>query len=439
MLPIRLEGQDIAGDVAKREARALLASRPSSSFARLLLQNFDVPVSEYMQAIYSASPVLPIEDLFLHVLRDELEELKISKNEIDQALASLGKHRVIQTTPHVTLTNGPSFLGANWLAASALPGDAVCLVGAVSHVPYSNDARSAAISFGDSVEIEGLISSSYPRFGVLKRSEKDQVESGGERRITFLPASMARACVFGTEISPMLREAVAYLKSPVAKFFSGIEKHTDFCQYAMIANAAIDSHVLKKNIRVFDLCSLVSKYLQLALQDGMHPMSRLLFGVESRQHIDRTLGSISLFVNTGKFSERYAPVTIDGDRFFVDGEEFDWNPENVIRLLACKKICPGLFTVFSVLLLNGIQCLGGFLQVQYLPAFRSALASHPLLGDFPVGRVPVDGLTFGRMHDVDGRVVYPIDVVLGKSIQDDSKMSVGEFATSLILNKRWMR
>ncbi|WP_128843470.1 hypothetical protein [Burkholderia catarinensis] len=103
-------------------------------------------------------------------------------------------------------------------------------------------------------------------------------------------------------------------------------------------------------------------------------------------------------------------------------------------------LCPGLFPVFvSLAFLNQFQCLGSFNQIQYLDQMKQALtALRGVDGDL-FATVPTDGLTLGRVRQVDGTEVYPIDVLLGEPIEWDRDRSVGDFASTVILKRRWLR
>ncbi|NTX29218.1 hypothetical protein HT746_19130 [Burkholderia pyrrocinia] len=70
---------------------------------------------------------------------------------------------------------------------------------------------------------------------------------------------------------------------------------------------------------------------------------------------------------------------------------------------------------------------------------KRALSSFRGFDSDAIAAVPTDALTLGRARNADGSEVHPLDVLLGSSIEWDPHRSVGDFASTVILKRRWKR
>ncbi|SCX35119.1 hypothetical protein [Agrobacterium rosae] len=73
---------------------------------------------------------------------------------------------------------------------------------------------------------------------------------------------------------------------------------------------------------------------------------------------------------------RIRPIEISGGKFRERGEQnyFIFDRDVVSRMLAEKKLIPDIFVIFLLCnILPGFRCLGGYMQMAYLEAYRQAL------------------------------------------------------------------
>ena len=90
-------------------------------------------------------------------------------------------------------------------------------------------------------------------------------------------------------------------------------------------------------------------------------------------------------------------------------------PESIISALNEKRFCPGLILCFWILAFhNGIRCLGGFEQIEYLAELDSKLNRLKSLDLINYTSDQISFLTTGRCIDQDYEI-YPIDVFFGNS------------------------
>ena len=76
---------------------------------------------------------------------------------VKQLLQELEQKRLLQTTMHLTPTEGPTFLAAHQLATLKQPKISNYLVGAYSGVPFSNSAWSGAINYGTKTSLDQIL------------------------------------------------------------------------------------------------------------------------------------------------------------------------------------------------------------------------------------------------------------------------------------------
>ncbi|CAI8695240.1 hypothetical protein BTK96_000820 [Burkholderia pyrrocinia] len=176
------------------------------------------------------------------------------------------------------------------------------------------------------------------------------------------------------------------------------------------------------------------------MQASWNTCANRCFDPELNGQLRQALPHISWFSHAGRGGDRFEQLRTNG--FCLSGRDLalDWSPVAIVTALRSRVLCPGPFPVFaSLAFLNQFQCLGSFNQVQYLAQMKQALTTLRGFDGDSFAAVPTDGLTLGRVRQVDGTEVYPMDVLLGESIEWDRDRSVGDFASTVILKRRWLR
>ena len=106
--------------------------------------------------------------------------------------------------------------------------------------------------------------------------------------------------------------------------------------------------------------------------------------------------------------------------------------EKLVQMLQERTLCPGLFIGFSVLVyLNGLNCLGSFEQVEYLARFKKIWQHFEFEGAVPQEQLQTRRLSCGRMISMDGKPVYPLDLILGKKADLERPQTFSEWMEPL--------
>lgn len=423
---------------ATERARALLREAGPNVFADRMLAIFDVPVSSYMRSLVSYKPASSMDVPFRHALRRALDGSGLSDTVAARVLAGLERDRTLQTSGHLTLSNGPGFFGINWLSTlAASDPDTPCVIGLYSGVPFNNDARSGCLNFGNNYSISDLIDVCSPVWGDLMRADRDRRHDTTERRVSLMPARLARRLVFGTRVPDRTREVLENLSAPLRPIVPP-EIPDTISALAAAMCARLESAIFGRPLVFLDICELASDYMQTVLLDDDHPMTRLCFDPALSRRLRLALPLLSWFSHAGPDGERFQQLRVEGVRLRGRGLDLEWKPQAIVEALRDRVLCPGLFPVFAaVAFVNQFQCLGSFNQVQYLTQMKQVLINlHGFDGD-AFADVPTDALTLGRARNADDAEVYPIDILLGSSIEWNPSRSVGDFASTVILKRRW--
>lgn len=421
-------------------ARAALRDAGPNVFAERMLAIFDMPVVDYMRELARYRPAAPMDPPFRHALRRALDRSGLSDADAAHALAGLEHGRTLQTSGHLTLSNGPGFFGVDWLSTLAATGpDTPCVIGVFSCVPFNNDAKSGCLNFGDRYGLRDVIDARCPAWRELARADRDRRHGTRERRVSLVPTRLVRRLVFGARVPDRTHEVLPYLSEPLQRIVPPA-RPDDMSALATTMCARLESAIFGRPMVFVDLCELVSDYLQTVLLDDAHPMARLCFDAALNTRLRQALPQVSWFSFAGPDGDRCEQLRVDGARLTGRGFDLGWEPASVAAALRDRVLCPGLFPVFaSIAFVNQFQCFGSFNQVQYLTQMKRVLSQLRGFDGDSIAAIPTDALTLGSVRNDDGAEVHPIDVLLGSPIEWNPHRSVGDFASTVILKRRWQR
>jgi hypothetical protein len=421
-------------------ARDLLKSAAPTEFTRTLLQRFDLNLNEYMQQLFSYIPVGPMEQELCLAFTNEFSRLGISQETSTRSIEFLEKTRSIQTGPHTTLSNGPAFFGANWLTTLGLSSNSPCIIGTISGMPFNNDAKPGSLNYGNNSQIHDFIDMSYPNIKELIKAEAQRKLNTLEQRISLVPESLKHVSVYGSNIPDKTISIVPYFTTQINKFLPKHKLQLNFATLSLAFSANIESMIFNRQIIFVDLCAITSDYLQLIFQNENHIITRLCFDGDYLDNLESLLGKLPLFSQSGLSKKPFSQYFRKDSFISNNSERIKWDSLTISNQLNAGNLCPGLFLIFlSIAFINHFQCFGGFNQVEYLNKFSCALSMMDLFQQCDIKSVPTNALVTGRMTDKTGSDVHPLDVISGTAANFDPSRSVGQFATSLVMRKRWSK
>lgn len=393
---------------------ALLEKKGRVQLAKVLKKCGHMPLSEYSQSLYAYQPLCPLEPVLLNAFETKLQQIETTER--DLLLQDLQQHRTIQTSTHLTASEGPSFFAIHWLSTLGLPENRPYWVSTFSGVPFSNSAWSGCLNYSDRHALNDLLAEESPLFRELKRAEKDRGRDTHERRISLFPGKMRDALVYRTAISERMADLLPYLCDPLKTLLPQFEEGP-FSQWALqFCQNQMRSLFPDKQMVYLDLNEVISRYLIQVLEDPTHVITRSLFDPQMRNSLLVAFeNDLPLFMlpTVGK-RERFASLTLRMVQDDTLPESMDWSPHVLIQKIQTERWCPGLFLMFTILsFLNGFKCLGSYGQVEYLEEFRQGWLQVDLLDEDVVRQVPSDGLTSGRFIDQNNDPLFPLDVIMG--------------------------
>ena len=129
----------------------------------------------------------PLEPELIQAFKETWQQMGWADVLVQQLLQELEQKRVLQTTMHLTPTDGPTFLASHQLATLRQPKISSYLVGAYSGVPFSNAAWSGAINYGTKTSLEQILHPSNSLFRQAQSAVIDRVRDGDHPRLSLIP------------------------------------------------------------------------------------------------------------------------------------------------------------------------------------------------------------------------------------------------------------
>lgn len=345
-----------------------LRKEDKPTLADVINESWDKPVHEYAQGLFEYRAGSPMEPALLESFREELIETGYDAHTIEQALEDIATYRTIQTAHHTEIAPPNRMFCIDWMCTRGLAPARPYLIGAFSGVPFSN------------------------------KSKPGRITINGET-INFIPKTHQDALVYETKILEKTCETFRKLPAEVAWYMDEPQLDEYFTHWAGRSESKLLSNVLDHPVLVFDINRVVARYLIKVLPDENHLLHKILLDPKTTE---KTLGlfgrNVHFFYSpyeTTKYSKQENLYYLDGYGFAGDHERVPNTLEEMITALRDNKLCPGTLLVFTALsFLNDFQCLGSFVQVEYLTRFKELWQSSGLLTR-DITNVPTASLTTG--------------------------------------------
>lgn len=305
----------------------------------------------YSAKLWRDPPKGAVDPLFVEALYAESVRVTGQRFAAESILAQ----RVVATAHHVTPTNGPGFLGADWITSTGAPAPVVVL--AWSGVALSNTAWSGALS-----ATTPILKPNSPSAHRARRAQSDRCRDAGntELRVSLFPSRMRDSLLYRAAIPQRVHAVLQDMLPSARALFAEPSACEDYPTWALHSCAAIEAAVLGHRLIYLDACRLMADYIALALENPEHPMSRLLDAPE--QVADR-LPALSWFL--ARHRNRVAVLRPCEGGFAGRGVAVP--RAAVAEQLREGTLCPGLVPAFvGLACINPLRCLGSFNQVRYL-------------------------------------------------------------------------
>jgi len=367
--------------------------------AECIEKNWQKTCLAYSKELNTHKPTRPIEKELLEAFEIELTRVSINPSESVKILDSIQKRRILQTGPHVGVTESPRMLCINWLGSLGVLPEEYYIVAMFSGIPFSNRSRPGRIN------------------------QKTET-------INLFPSSLQDALVYKSTIQKKLIESVAKLSEQIKKLLPKAQIDNSYTKWALLGCQSIERKILNKNNLLYlDANEIVSGYLQKVLEKPEHIFYKIFFDPKIRAEFTKVFGEEIMFYSSsldGKY-ETTETFSFTNNRLKSKSREISLeNPKILIQELKDGKLCPGLIASFLTLaFLNQFKCFGSFAQVEYLPVYQKKLMNIDFMQEFDVGEIPTSNLTTGTFPDNFN--LYPADIInQGIDFNPNENMLFGE-------------
>jgi len=377
----------------------ILKKEKKERLAQCIEKNWEKTALAYSKELNSWKPQRPIEKELLLAFDKELERLGTIGDQKLKILASLQERRVLQTAPHLGVTEGPRMLCINWLGSLAVSEKEFYVVGMFSGIPFSNHSRPGRIN-----------------------RKNDGVN--------LFPSTMQDALVYKSKIPDKLPEKLNTLPEKLLKFLPQAVVGASYTQWALQTCQHLERKILNKNNLIYlDINEIVAEYLVQVLKNRLHIFHKIFFHPEIRQQFIKVFPKEIMFyapVMNGKYEDIENMILLEESLKSKSREILLDNPEILIQEIKEGRICPSLILTFIVLsFLNQFKCFGSFAQVEYLPIYQEKLAKLEFLKIFKIETVATSNLTTGIFpNDLN---IFPADLIIyGEKLKQKEEILFGE-------------
>src|SRR3989344_5195959 len=368
----------------KKDIETLIKTLKDSKkeyLAREIEKNWHKTTLVYSKELNSWNPEKTMEPELFEAFDMELQRLEFDIVSRKKILSSIKRRRILQTAPHLVVTEGPRMLFINWLGSLGVPENDFYVVDAFSGNPFSNITHPGRIQ--------------------TKNEE-----------LNLIPSRMQDALVYRSKIAKELPEKLESLPDKLKNFLSPAIPDNSYAKWAIQNCQRINKKVLGKNNIVYvDINEVVAQYLVKILEKTSHILYKVFFHTETRKQFMKTFPNETMFyvpVLKGKYA-KMENMVFSGESLKSKNREILLNnPKNLINEIKNEQLCPSLLLVFIVLcFFNRFKCFGSFAQVEYLPAYQKKLAKLEFLHKFKIETMPTSNLTFGIFPD--DSTIFPAD------------------------------
>ena len=360
----------------------------------------------------------PLEPELIQAFTETWQQMGWTDVLVKQLLEELDRKRVLQTAMHLTPTEGPTFLASHQLATLKQPQTSSYLVGAYSGVPFSNAAWSGAINYGTKTSLEQILHPSNPLFRQAQAAVVDRIRDGDHPRLSLIPSKWRDGLVDRSAIPDRLNELFSDLLPGVRESpLRSIAPKNYYDNWALSFSEKLTRSVLNNHrIYFFNLNEVIRKYLINVLKDDSHWLTQLFLDPWKIKFLEKELANNWFVTEVEKQGKKKVEqIHLQNKCFESKTISISAEPESIISVLNNHRFCPGLTLCFWILAFyNGIRCLGGFEQIEYISELDSKLNQLEFLNLINYSSDQTSLLTTGRCIDQDYEV-YPIDVLLGTS------------------------
>ncbi len=379
---------------------SVLKKEGKKHLAEAINKNWQKTLVEYSKEINGYHTEKPLEDILKEALKKEFARIGYSKKETEKIVNYFEKHRVFQTSPHISPTSKPRFFFINWLSSLSLSKKEIFPIAMFSGIPFSNKTRPGRLSF-----------------------------KGGD--INLIPSGMQDELVYRNKIPEKMIEIIKNLPEKIREKLSKAKINDSYTAWALATIQKIEGKFFRGKPIFFDFNEVISNYLLLALKEKEHPISKMFFfEIERKMTIKNFKDTVFFYapVKKGKYEET--------ENFFLkngylksDSRKIKLDEETLSRELR-DRLCPGMIVGFLIIaFLNHFQCFGSFAQVEYLPLYRKKFAKFPFLKKYNIEKAPLGALTTGGFPFNSN--LHALDIVLGEKFAPNENILFGEALFSI--------
>ena len=364
--------------------------------------------SEHTLADYSkllwkinTSEKITVDPLLLKVLKKYLTKQHHDPLLIERFFEQLSKTPILQTTHHLTPTQGPVFNTVDIVALSGLPNDFIYPVGVCSGTAFSNTAFSGALCFRQ-LDWSQLFRPNSKLLNVALKSQAERSAHGSEeKRFSLIPSSYRDALVYRSPILAGMADKIDELAKQLKEFLPDPRLFDSYTSWVLTAQQKMQQSLHPtKSMLFFDLNEVVAEYIAECLETQTdHPISEFLStllnsGGHGTSDDNPCLFLCDLIKNKGHKV---------GKVFLSDLLKKGMGLSEITYQLRSGKWCPSVYLVFySMAYICGIKCLGSFQQCEYLPELLDgwsqvsdtshiATTNHALYPSLTTGKLEYDG------------------------------------------------
>ena len=380
--------------------KALKASN-KRHLAKEIEENWHKTCKTYSKEINTYKATLPLEKIMSLTLNKEFKRLGYTESQITKILKYLEKHRVLQTTPHISPAQKPRYFFINWLASLALKKTDFYLVAMFSGIPFSNKTRP----------------------GRLCSKTGD---------INLIPSNMQDALVYRSKIPQKMIEELQKLPANLKNIFPEAKLNESYTSWALKSSQKIENRFLKGKLIFFDFNEVVANYILLAIKDENHPVFKILFDSRNRAETI-ALFSSEVFFYGSKKGDKYESM----EGFHLKNGYLESPSRKIILTKGNLKkeieqgLCPGLplgFLAFTFL--NHFKCFGSFAQTEYLPMYKKDFMKIPCLKKAKIKDAPTENLTTTGGFP-ENSTLHPLDLYLNEKIKVRKDIILGEVIVAI--------
>lgn len=392
-----------------------------SNLAQVFKKHWQTQLSDFVGTL-QVEKSINLEKELKEAFLEEWIESGISMSNAEKLIQQLESYPVLQTSHHVTPTNGPTFLAYDLIASASFSEEKTYLVAASTGVPFSNAAWTGALSYGD-IPLDDLLEVGSKAHLHAQRSLNDRIADGNQdKRISIIPSKQRDQLVFGTKIQDFQLAMYNQLSNRLKGIIKPVDRFEIYSHWACDICSHIQQKILNRSsILYFDINRVISKYLVKVLKNTHnHLILEILFSSDVNELLNKSFGFPVFFLTGYKGKKSFKIESLRWVNGASQGDksgERKYTKEELIDDLENYILCPGIFLQFLVLrFINGIKCLGSFNQLEYLEDYRKRW--QELDFDFELKLEPdVDeSLTTGRLLDDSGTPIWPLDTLWNEKV-----------------------